>query len=311
MATGLAEWIRWPTLDHRGGKGESVSATQLLTLLFNAGVAVSVLATVLSLGMTFTIRQLVAPLRRIVVVLAIVVLNVVVIPAIAWGLAALSPMDDKYVPGLVLAAVGTGSAGSLKAAQLTRRADLPLGVAVVILLQLVNIAAVPIWAGQVVTGATISAWDIVKNLLVLVLLPLGIGLIIRARYAEHADRWQNDLVKVANVALAIAFTTGIAGNWSTLVNMFGSWVFVIALLIVLIAGGLGLLVGLRNAEVRTVAGFVSGMRFTSLGLIIIGTQLDGDPTYLAPAITFALVDFVVPLAVAVEIGHRARPNTAA
>ena len=33
------------------------------------------------------------------------------------------------------------------------------------MLQPVNIIAVPLWAGQVVTGASISAWDIVKSLL--------------------------------------------------------------------------------------------------------------------------------------------------
>jgi len=50
---------------------------------------------------------------------------------------------------------------------------------------------------------------------------------------------------------------------------------------------------------------VSVFRFASLGLIIIGSQLHGNPVYLGPAITFALVDFIVPLALAVEIGHRA------
>jgi hypothetical protein len=52
-------------------------------------------------------------------------------------------------------------------------------------------------------------------------------------------------------------------------------------------------------------GMVSVFRFASLGLIIIGAQLHGNPVYLGPAITFALVDFIVPIALAVEIGHRA------
>jgi hypothetical protein len=51
---------------------------------------------------------------------------------------------------------------------------------------------------------------------------------------------------------------------------------------------------------------VSVFRFASLGLIIIGAQLGANPVYLGPALTFALVDFIVPLALAVEIGHRAR-----
>jgi len=212
-----------------------VTAQHLLTALFNAGIAISVGATVLSLGMTFTVRELVAPLHRVVLVAAMVVLNAGVIPAVAWGIAEILPMSSKYVPGLVLATLGAGSAASLKAAQLAKRADLPLAVSVVVVLQLVNIIAVPLWAGQVVTGASISAWQIVKSL---GLLP-------------------------------------------------------------------GMLLGGRSAETRTTAGMVSVFRFASLGLIIIGAQLHGNPVYLGPAITFALVDFILPLALAVEIGHRA------
>ena len=51
-----------------------------------------------------------------------------------------------------------------------------MAVSVVVVLQLIN--AVPLWADQVVTGASISAWDIVKSLLALVLLPLVAGLFI-------------------------------------------------------------------------------------------------------------------------------------
>jgi hypothetical protein len=49
---------------------------------------------------------------------------------------------------------------------------------------------------------------------------------------------------------------------------------------------------------------VSVFRLASLGLIILGVQLHGNPVYLGLAITFALVDFIVPLALAVELGHR-------
>jgi BASS family bile acid:Na+ symporter len=286
-----------------------VTAQHLLAALFNAGIAISVGATVLSLGMTFTVGQLVAPLHRAGLVTALVVLNSVVIPAAAWGIAEVSPMGTKYVPGLVLATVGAGSAASLKAAQLAKRVDLPLAVTVVVVLQLVNIVAVPLWAGQIVTGASISAWDIVKSLLLLVLVPLVVGLFARARYEDHAKAWQPELVKVANLALVVALATGIAANWSTIVSMFGSWVIVTAIVIVIVAGVLGLLPGLllggRSAEVRTATGLVSVFRFASLGLIIIGAQLHADPVYLGPALTFALVDFVLPLALAVELGHRA------
>lgn len=287
-----------------------MTATEALNALFNAGIALSVGATVLSLGMTFTVRQLVAPLRRVWLVVVMVVVNAVIIPGLAWGIAKASPMDSAYVPGLVLAALGAGSAASLKGGQLSKRVDLPLAVSVVVVLQLVNIVAVPLWAGEVVSGVSISAWDIVKSLLALVLLPLVAGLLLRARYTDRAPVWQPELVKVANLALVVALTTGIAANWSTITSMFTSWVIITSVVIIVTAGAVGLVVGGRRAETRMTTGMVSVFRFGSLGLIIIGTQLNGDPTYAGPAITFALIDFLVPLALAVELGHRARPTAA-
>jgi BASS family bile acid:Na+ symporter len=284
-----------------------MNANHALNLLFNAGIAISIGATVASLGMSFTVKQMVTPLKRVGLVLALVVLNAVVIPAVAWGIAKASPMAGQYVAGLVLATIGMGSAGALKAAQLAKRADLALAVSVVVVLQVADIVAVPLWAGHVVSGASISAWDIVKDLLLLVLLPLTIGLIAKARYPENTKNWQPELVKVSNLALVIALTTGIAANWHTIVTMFGSWVIVTALIIVIVGLAAGALIGGRRAETRNTTMLVSGMRFGSLGLIIIGTQLHGAANYIGPAITFSLVDLILPMLLAVEIGRRMRP----
>lgn len=292
-----------------------MSVEQVLMALFNAGVVVSIIATVLSLGMSLTIARVVAPLRRAWLLVGMIILNTVIIPAIAWSVAWLFPISDASVSGLTLTTLGAGSAAGLKAAQLSKRADLPLAVTVVVLLQLLNIVTVPLWAGFVVTGATLSAGEIVKNLLALVLIPLLLGLFIRARSADGAMRWPPALVRIANLALVIALASGLAVNWQIITTLFGSWVLVAALVIVVIALGLGLLLGLllsrRDNATRTTTGLLSGMRFSSLGLIIIATQLDGDSIYLGPALCFALIDLLIPLAVAAVLGHRADTTASA
>lgn len=287
-----------------------MAADQVLTALFNAGLGISVGATALSVGMTFTVGRLVGPLHRVGLVIVMVIVNTVMIPAFAWEIAKLSPMGEQYVPGLVLASLGAGSACSLRAAQVAGRVDMPLAMALVVVLHLVNIVAVPLWAKQVVAGASISARDIVMSLLALVLSPLVVGLLIRFRYAELASHCHWALAKVANLVLVVSLAAGIAGDRSTIETMFASWLVVTAIVIVVVAGALGALSGLvgggdRRAQVLTTTGFVSSARFASLGLIIIGSQLGGAAAYLGPAITFLLVDLILPRAVAVEIGHRA------
>jgi predicted Na+-dependent transporter len=287
-----------------------MSADQLLTHLFNAGVAVSIITTVLALGMSYRVADVLAPLRRVWLVVAMVVVNAVLVPAAAWGIAKALPIDAAAVTGMTLAAIGAASAAGLKATQLARGADLALAVSLVVVLQLVNLVAVPIWAGQVVSGASISASSILGNLLLLVLIPLAIGLVVRARYAEHAMAWQVELTKVSNLALAIALIAGISVNWQAIVSLLGSWVLLASALTAIVGVLLGGLVGFADSKTRTTTGLVSGLRFGSLGLIIIGTQLGGDADYLGPAIVFSLVDLILVLLLSVEIGRRG-PSRAA
>jgi predicted Na+-dependent transporter len=278
-----------------------MTADQLLTHLFNAGVAVSIISTVLALGMSYGVAELVAPLRRAWLVVLVILVNSVLVPAAAWGIGTALPIDGSAVTGMTLAAIGAASAAGLKATQLARRADLPLAVSLVVVLQFANLVAVPLWAGQVVSGASISASSILGNLLLLVLAPLAIGLVARARYAEHAASWQVELAKVSNLALALI--AGIAVNWQAIV----SWVLLASALTAIVAVVLGGVVGRADPETRTTTGLVSGLRFGSLGLIIIGTQLHGNPDYLGPAIVFSLVDLILVLLLSVEIG-RLRPG---
>lgn len=288
-----------------------MSADQLLNHLFNAGVVVSILATVLSLGMTYQVAELLSPLRRVWLVVVMVVVNAVIIPAAAWGTAKALPINESAAAGMTLAAVGAAGAAGLKATQLARRADLALAVSIVVVLQLVNLIAVPLWAGAVVSGASISASAILGNLVLLVLAPLAIGLMVRARHAEHAASWRLELVKIANLALAIALIAGISVNWDSIVSLLGSWVLLASALTAIIGVALGALVGRPDEQTRVSTGLVSGLRFSSLGLIIIGSQLDGNPDYLAPAIVFSLVDLIIVMLISVEIGRHgpAQPSS--
>jgi|GEM_PF-723061 predicted Na+-dependent transporter len=287
-----------------------MTADKLLNLLFNAGVVVSIATTVLALGMSYRVIELLAPLRRVWLVVAMIVVNAVLVPAAAYGIGKALPIDSDAVVGLTLAAIGAASAAGLKASQLARRADLALAVSIVVVLQLVNLVAVPLWAGAVVSGASISASSILGDLLLLVLGPLAIGLLIRARYAEQARNWPVELGKISNLALAIALVAGIAVNFHAIVSLFGSWVLLASVLVAIVGVGLGALVGRSDAETRNTTGLVSGLRFGSLGLIIIGTQLNGNSAYLGPAIVFSLVDLIVVLFLAVEIGRHTSTATA-
>lgn len=274
-----------------------------MNALFNVGLAVAIVATVTSLGLALTISEIAAPLRRLLLLSGLIVVNVLLIPASAWGIAHLLGLSEDAAIGVTLAAIGSAGAAGLKAAQLSDRADLAHAVSIVVVLQLLNVVAVPVWAGEVVPGATISRFTILQNLVALVLVPLLVGLAIRARADSRAARWRHLLVRSANISLTVALVAGVAANRSSLVDLGGSRVVPASIVIVAFAVGIGMLVGGRDAPTRTASGLVSGMRFAALGLIIIGTQLDGRPSVLGPAIVFALVAMALALALALAIAR--------
>jgi BASS family bile acid:Na+ symporter len=269
--------------------------------LFTAGVAVAIVATVLSLGMAFPAAVLLAPLRQVRLVAVMLTLNTVVVPAAAWVVAKIAPITDGYVAGIALAATGSGGAAGLKAAQLSRRADLPLAVGLVVVLQVANLVAVPLWAAVMVTGASLNRLTILQSMLVLVLLPLLVGGIVRARSAALAARMRPVLLRVGNLALAAALAAGVAANRDVLLSVLDSAVVPAALAITGLALGLGSLVGIADRPTRITTSLITGTRFSALGLIIASTQFAGRPEYLAAAITFSLVDLVVMIVASVAV----------
>lgn len=241
-----------------------MNAEHVLSSTFTIALAVSILATVMSLGMSFSVRQVLAPLRRGWLVLAMVAFNAVLVPGLAWGLFVVMGLPSAAVTGLALTTAGAAGAVALKAAQISKRADLPMAVSLVVVLQLVNLVTVPLWAGRIVTGATISPGTILRQLLLLVLLPLVVGLALRARNPRTAQAWQPGVVRVSNAALGLALVAGLWANWSTIVSLAGSRVIVAAALVPVAGMVAGYLIGGREAATRTTTGIVSGVRFTSL-----------------------------------------------
>lgn len=282
-----------------------MTSHRVLVAVFTGGVTVAVIATVCSLGLQLTGAPMLAPLRRWRLLAGMVVLNAAAIPALAWGLSRAVPMEDAAAVGLALAATGAGSAAGLKVAQLSRRADLALALALAVVLQVANLVAVPLWS-RVIAGAAVSRVSISRNLLILIVLPLVVGLVVRARRPAAAARLYGPVSGLATAALVVAIIAGIAGNASALSAAATSWVPAVAVVTIAVGLALGAALGGRSDATRATTSLMSGVRLTSLGLVLISTQLAGDAAYLGPAITFALLDLVLPLALALVLAGQPR-----
>lgn len=274
-----------------------------LAAAFDAALAAAIVAAVLGIGMAHDVPMLLAPLRggRLVALLAV---NLLVIPALALLVAAVLPLDPDQRLAVVLCSVGAGGAGSLKAAQLARGADLPLALSSVFLLQLLNLAFLPLWVGVVVDDADLPWAAVLRSLVVLIVVPLAIGLLVGSRWPHRARGWADGLDRFGSVALVVAIVLAIAGNREALVQAVGSAVPLAAVLVVLMSGALGAAVMWRDPPRRVSAGLVSAMRFAAFALLLISLNLGAESPVMAPALVFALIELVLVVVGAVLLGRR-------
>ena len=281
-----------------------MTAHDVFNAIFNASLAVMILTLVTGLGLSLTLQQMLAPLRRVWVLVATVVANIVLAPLVGIGVCHALPLSTQSRVGVELAVMAAAGPVGMKAAQLSKRADMAMALSFTIVLQVLNIAAAPLWAKQIVTGATVDPWTIVKDLLLLVLAPLVVGQVLRARHGEHAEGWQHGLEKISNSALLVAIAMGLAANWKLLSSTIGSWVLVASAIIAVVCMVLGWLAGrVGDSHSAITISMVSGMRFTPVGLIVIAQVFNNEGAYLIPALIFSLVCTVIPIVAGLEIGR--------
>ena len=280
-----------------------MTTTELFNAMFNAGLAVFLLTLVASLGMTFSVKQILQPLKKIWLLVGVVVLNSGLAPLVTIGICHLFPLSGPARDSVELVMIAAGGPACLKSCELAKRSDLAMAVSFTIVLQLVNIAVVPLWAKAIITGATVDGWSIVGDLLLLVLAPLVVGIILRGRYPEHRDGWKAGLEKTSNVALYIAIAIGVAVNWDSIVAVIGSWVIVASVVIIVVYAAMGWAVAFRDQKSAITSSNIAAMRFTPIGLLVISTVLHNQGAYLTPALVAGFMDTVVPFLIAAEIGR--------
>ncbi len=109
-----------------------------------------------------------------------------------------------------------------------------------VVLMVATVLYAPLVVPLVIEGATVQPWDIASSLVVLMLIPLGVGLLVRARYTELASGWAGPTGQAANVALLLGLGAALLVTWRDVLGAIGSWIFVgTAIVLIVLAGELG------------------------------------------------------------------------
>src|SRR5262249_46841481 len=139
---------------------------EILAALSEVFTLTFVVSSMLALGFSLTVAQIVNPLRDLNLVIRALLANFVLVPVAAYALKTFLPIGESYGIGLMLLATAAGAPFLPKLVQLAR-GDVALGVGLMVLLMIVTVAYIPIVLPLVLPGVSINPMDIASSLVVL------------------------------------------------------------------------------------------------------------------------------------------------
>jgi len=276
----------------------------VLNAILQISLLVFVVSSMLAMGLSLTVSQIVAPLRNARLVVVALVLNFIAVPLIAVGIDALLSLDDGLYIGLILMATAAGAPFLPKLGE-AAKGNIAFSVGLMVLLMVVTVVYMPIVVPLLISGVEIDPWDIASSLIFLMLLPLGIGLFMKSRYKKAADGLQPAMAQTSTVAIALLLVSGVIVNFTAILDIIGTGGFIAILLFLVGAFILGYFGAGKDAGVRSVLGLGTAQRNLSAAMVVAGQNFASDPDVLTFIIVAGIVGLLVLMPLAGELGRRA------
>jgi predicted Na+-dependent transporter len=275
--------------------------TDTLEVITQVAMLVFVVGSMAAMGLGLTVARIAGPLRDVRLVVALLIVNFVVVPAAAIAAARLLPMEDAAATAVVLIGCVAGAPFLPKLAQLSK-SNLATAVGVMVALMVTTIVYAPIVVPLAVPGATVDAWEIAQSLVLFMLIPLGLGLFVRARYPELADDWVGRAGHASSMGLLLGIGSALMLTWREVIGAIGTWVFVGMAVILVVGLAAGWLAGIgRPSSERTLLGLATANRNIAAALVI-AASIGGD--VIVYTLVGALTIPVVLIVLAGRIGRR-------
>jgi len=270
--------------------------TDLITIVF-------ILSTMFSIGLGLTIKQIINPLKNVRFVVLSIVANFIIIPAVAYLIITLLPLDRSLQIGLMLVSCAAGAPVLPKLAQIAK-GDVAASVGLMVMLIVITIIFLPLVLPLLLPAIEVGIWEIAKNLLLVMLAPLAISLFVRARWAEIAERLSRILTRAANYSLILLIVLTIIMNFKYIISLFGSYGILASLIVIGFGFGVGYLIGGPETGTKRILSLGTGQRNMAAAMIV--ALQNFDEAVLVMVVVFSVITQIVAIPLAGEFGRRAR-----
>src|SRR5438094_6330268 len=264
---------------------------QILQKLVPIALLTFVLSSMLAMGLSLTIGQIITPLRNVRLVVLSIVANFVLTPLAAIGLAALLRLDQPFGVGLLLLGAAGGAPFLPKLAQLAK-GNLAFAVGLMVLLMVVTVVYLPLVLPLLLSGVSVDSGKIARSLVLVMLLPLAVGLVAKTWLAAAGERIRSVLLRIANVSLILFTLLLIIVNFRSVLGIFGTRGILGGLLFIAISFGIGWFLGGPDPDGRRVVALGTAQRNIAAA-IVVGGQSFTDPKVVVMVVVVAIVGLLI------------------
>jgi predicted Na+-dependent transporter len=279
-----------------------------LQVLANLAVVVFVISSMLSMGLSLTLQQILAPLRNGRLVILALVLNFIVVPALAYGIAqVVLPNQQSLGTGLILLGTAAGAPFLPKLTQVAK-GNLAFAVGLMVMLMVVTIIYLPLVLPFLLTGVKVNPLQIATSLVVLMLIPLAAGLFMNARYASAAAGLQPVMAQASNYSIILVIVLMLVLNFNNVISVIGTGGIMALILFIVVTFVLGYFVGGigSDRDIKKVAGLGTAQRNVSAALVVGTSNFSNDPNVVVMLVVGALLMLIILMVIGGEMGRRSQ-----
>jgi predicted Na+-dependent transporter len=274
---------------------------EILNTLYNLMGLVFVLGTIASMGLSLTMRQITGPLRDARFVIVALLANFIVPPILAFILIRVFSLDEPLAVGLLLVSLAAGAPALPKTAVFAK-VDTAAATGLMVLLVVATIIVLPIALPLLLTGISVTFWDIAAGLVYLILIPLAISLFVRARYPEAAASARPMFTQASNLSLLFLLVLMVVLNFSDVVSLLGSGGLIASLILVILTVMGGYLLGKLGKTEAWIQALGAGQRNIAAAMVVATMNFGNDEVVMV--VVFSLIVMVILIPLALELGKR-------
>lgn len=264
---------------------------EILSGLLNVVILIFAVSSMLSVGFSHTMREIIVPLRNIREVLKALFANFVLVPLLGYLILKILSLERPHGIGLILIACAAGAPFLIKLTIAAGR-NVAVSTSLLVLLLPVTIVYIPIVLPYVIPELKVSAMTIATPLILTMLLPLAFGFLFNAYMSQLAARLMPVLGKVSSITLLLLVGITIVVNFKAIVGVLGEGVILALILFIIGSFGIGYLLGGPGMAERDILGLGTAQRNIAAATVV-ATQGFEDRTTLVVVVLTSLLTLIL------------------